>query len=256
MPFSGKQNVQAAAVQAPLLNNLDTEAWELKGAEILQVSFEVVESLAEELIPPALHPTIPPYATLSVIRYSASPVGPFSLGLVKVVGRAGVRPRAYLVGAYTDSEKAAPELRTRWGFPVRLGAITLELRHDRIVGRVQHAGQTILEIALENPELISGSDITYNDSLHLARMRENGQEKPVLIQVDPEYVFHSAQRGRPRLITLRGEAWGMGDQMQCTDPITATFTKCDTDLPTIRFALDPLVEGARGRIRQLAARGR
>jgi hypothetical protein len=119
----------------------------------------------------------------------------------------------------------------------------------------QSAGQTVLDIALENPEAISGADITYNDSLHLARLQENGQEKPLLIQVDPEYLFHSAQRGRPRLIRFQGNAWGLGERLQCTNPITATFTHCDTDLPPIRFALDPTVERARGRIRQLASRG-
>jgi len=249
MPFSGTQDVQAAAARVPLLKGFDTEVWELPGAEILQLTFEVVEGPALELLPPALHPSIPPYAMLSVARYPQSPVGPFALAQVRLVGRAGVRPRGYLLGAYTDSEKAAAELRARWGFTVDLATISLDPRHDRIIGRVQRAGQPILEMDLQAPEQISGADVTYPDGLNLTRATQNGTEKPVLIQVDPEYVFHHAQRGRPHIISFQADAWGGDGKLRCTNPITATFTRCDTDLPKLRFALDPTVPGARGRIR-------
>jgi hypothetical protein len=255
MPFSGTQDVQAAAARAPILKGFDTEAWELPGAEILQLSFEVVEEPALGLIPPALHPSIPPYAMLSVARYPQSPVGPFALAQVRLVGRAGVRPRGYLLGAYTDSEKAAAELRARWGFTVDLATISIDPRHDRIIGRVQRGGQAILEMELQAPEQISGADVTYPDGLNLTRTTQNGTEKPVLVQVDPEYVFHTAQRGRPHLISFQVDAWGGDGQLRCTNPITATFTRCDTDLPKLRFALDPTVPAAQGRIR-LAERAR
>ena len=246
MPVFGRQDVQAAIARAPQMTGLDAGPWELKGAEILQLSFEVVEGPAEELIPPALHPSIPPYATFSVARFPESPAGPFSLAQVRVVVRAGIRPRGYMLGAYTDSEKAAAELRARWGFPVELGEIVLRQRHDRINGQVARGGQTILEIELENPELISGTDISYIDNLHLARVREGEKESCLVVQVDPEYVFHHAERGRPRLMTFQGEAWGADDRLRCTDPITATFTRCDTDFPKIRFVLDPSVPAFQG----------
>jgi hypothetical protein len=249
MPFSGTQDVQAAAARAPLLKGFDTDVWELPGAEILHLSFEVVEGPALELIPPALHPSIPPYVMLYVARYPQSPVGPFALAQVRLVGRAGVRPRGYLLGACTDSEKAAAELRARWGFTIDLATISIDPRHDRIIGRVQRAGQPILEMELQAPEQISGADITYPDGLNLTRATPDGTEKPVLIQIDPEYVFHNAQRGRPHLISFQADAWGGAGRLRCTNPITATFTRCDTDLPKLRFALDPTVPAARGRIR-------
>lgn len=255
MPRSGKQDVQVAAQRAPLLTGFDTEVWELPGAELLHLSCEIVEEPSEWLIPLALHPSIPTYATLSIARYPQSPVGPFALAQVRVVARAGARPRGYLLGAYTDSEKAAAELRARWGFTIDVGTITLDPRHDRIIGQVQRGEQTILDMVLQAPEQISGSDVTYADSLHLIRMPENGTEKPVLIQVDPEYVFHNAQRGRARLLSFQADAWGGDNRLRCTSLITATFVRCDTDLPRLRFALDPTVPDARGRIR-LAERAR
>lgn len=252
MPVFGKQDVQAAIERAPLMSGLDTDPWELKGAEILQLSFEVVEDPAEWLIAPALHPSIPPYVTLSVARFPDSPVGAFELAQVRLVVRAGIRPRAYLLGAYTDSEKAASELRARWGFTIEQGTLTLQARHDRVIGQVAKDGQLILDMEAENPEYISGSDVTYIDSLHLVRVNEGGEEKPLIVQVDPEYVFHSAQRGMPHLKALNSAAWGAENRLQCTNPMTATYTRCDTDLPRLRFALDPSVPAMQGS-RKLAA---
>lgn len=252
MPVFGKQDVQAAIERAPLMSGLDTDPWELKGAEILQLSFEVVEDPAEWLVAPALHPSIPPYITLSVARFPDSPVGAFGLAQVRLVVRAGIRPRAYLLGAYTDSEKAASELRARWGFTIEQGTLTLQARHDRVIGQVAKDGQLILDMEAENPEYISGSDVTYIDSLHLVRVNEGGEEKPLIVQVDPEYVFHSAQRGMPHLKALNSAAWGAENRLQCTNPMTATYTRCDTDLPRLRFALDPSVPAMQGS-RKLAA---
>lgn len=252
MPVFGKQDVQAAAERAPLMSGLDTDPWELKGAEILQLTFEVVEDPAEWLVAPALHPSIPPYATLSVARFPDSPVGAFGLAQVRLVVRAGIRPRGYLLGAYTDSEKAATELRTRWGFTVDQATIGLQARHDRVIGTVERNGHAILDMEAENPEHISGADVTYLDSLHLVRVNEDGQEKPLIVQIDPEYVFHAAQRGIPHLKAFNAAAWGGENRLQCTSPMTATFTRCDTDLPRMRFALDPSVPAMQGS-RKLAA---
>ena len=252
MPIFGKQDIAATSASVPVMHGFDTEAWELKGASILQLAFEVIEGPAEWLVPPALHPSVPPYATLSVARFPTSPAGPFSLAQVRLVVRAGIRPRAYLLGAYTDSPQAAEQLSTRWGFTIHTAIVTLQTRHDRIIGQVVRDGQTILDIELENPEQISGTDVTYLDSLHLVRLSEKGQEHPLIVQVDPEFVFHSAQRGKPRLRTLVADAWGGDDKLQCTNSMHATFCSCDTDLPKLRFALDPSIPAVKGS-RRLAA---
>ncbi|MCS6926467.1 MAG: acetoacetate decarboxylase family protein [Candidatus Binatia bacterium] len=248
MPKSGKQDVQSLLSRVPVLQGFDTQPWDLRGAQILPAIFEIAEEPAEFLLPPALHPSIPPYATFSLATFPDSPVGPFALAQVRVVGRAGVRPRGYLLGAYTTTEQAAVALRTRWGFALELGEIAIDQRHDRIIGQVRRGGEVILRLELENPEQISGADVAFLDSLHLVRVQQNDGERPLLIQVDPEYVFHSAQRGRPRLPVFQGAAWGTDGRLRCTNPVSAVFVRCDTDLPKLRFALDPLVEGARGRV--------
>ena len=252
MPLFGKQDIQTAIARAPQMTGFDTEAWELKDAEILNLAFEVMEEPAAYLVPPALHPSIPPYATLTVARFPNSPIGAFMLAQVRLIVRAGIRPRGVLLGAYTDSNKAVEELPRRWGFTLGRADIILQSRHDRIIGQVIRDGRTILDVALENPEHISGSDVTYLDSLHLARVLESGNETPLLVQVDPEYVFHNAQRGKAHLLTLQTDAWGADNRLRCTSPMHATYSRCDTDLPKLRFGLDPSVPAVQGS-RRLAA---
>ena len=252
MPLFGKQDIQTAIARAPRMTGFDTEVWELKDAEILNLAFEVMEEPAEYLIPPALHPSIPPYATLTIARFPHSPIDAFMLAQVRLVVRAGIRPRGLLLGAYTDSDKAVAELPRRWGFTLSRADIVLQSRHDRIIGQVVRDGQTILDMALENPEHISGSDVTYLDSLHLARVLENGKETPLIVQVDPEYVFHNAQRGKAHMLTLQTDAWGADNRLRCTAPMHATFCRCDTDFPKLRFGLDPSVPAVQGS-RRLAA---
>ena len=252
MPRFGKQDIQSAIARAPQMTGFDTEAWELKDAEILNLAFEVMEEPAEYLVPPGLHPSIPPYATLTIARFPNSPVGAFMLAQVRLVVRAGIRPRGLLLGAYTDSDKAVTELPRRWGFTLGRADIVLQSRHDRVIGQVVRDGRTILDMALENPEHISGSDVTYLDSLHLARVLESGKETPLIVQVDPEYIFHNAQRGKAHLLALQADAWGADNRLRCTAPMHATFCRCDTDLPKLRFGLDPSVPAVQGS-RRLAA---
>ena len=252
MPRFGKQDIQSAIARAPQMTGFDTEAWELKDAEILNLAFEVMEEPAEYLVPPGLHPSIPPYATLTIARFPNSPVGAFMLAQVRLVIRAGIRPRGLLLGAYTDSDKAVTELPRRWGFTLGRADIVLQSRHDRVIGQVVRDGRTILDMALENPEHISGSDVTYLDSLHLARVLESGKETPLIVQVDPEYIFHNAQRGKAHLLALQADAWGADNRLRCTAPMHATFCRCDTDLPKLRFGLDPSVPAVQGS-RRLAA---
>jgi hypothetical protein len=244
VPHFGTQDVKAAAGTAPALDALRPEPWTLPGAEILQLTFEIEEEPADALIAPALHPSIPPYASFSVTRVPESPVGPFALAQVRVIARAGIRPRGYALGAFASTDAATAALRSGWGFPVQVADVTLSVRHDRIVGRVDRGGDTLLHIELEDPEQIDGGALALADNLHLVR---GPDEDLLILQVDPEYTFHRAERGRPELLCFDPAAWNAVG-LHPTDPIAAVACRVDTDLPAPRFAMDPLrpaIEGTR-----------
>ena len=60
-----------------------------------------------------------------------SPWGPFTTGELRLVGRAGFRPRAFTFKTFVDNPKAASELARRWGFPVAPGKTQIHPRHER-----------------------------------------------------------------------------------------------------------------------------
>ncbi len=216
---------------------LRDRAWILKRAKVLNLSVEVDDLSADHLIPPAMHPVIPAYTSLTVATYPESPAGPFAIAEVRVMGRAGVRPRGFVLRSFVDNENARRELASRWGYPVAPAEIHVTERHDRVQARVAAEGKIALEIELHDRDAISGGDIQYIASMHLARNKDD--QKLVLVQVDPEYVFAKAERGRPRLLGFDPESWRSNDYLKFTNPISATYTTCDVTLPKLRYTCDP-----------------
>jgi hypothetical protein len=250
MPTFGTLELPSVVDRLATMRDLDTEAWLLPGAEILQLAFEVPRATGA-LLPRAMHPAIPPYATIWVTRYHESPVGPFTLAQLRLMARAGAHPRGFVLGAIASTVDAATALRERWGFPVVPGRVTLTRRHDRIMATATRDGVAVLDCELIDPEPISGSDVQYIHSVTLAHAPLDDKAGPLLIQVDSRYTFKKAERGRPHVGVLVPPAWGAGP-LQLLNPIAATVTSCDTDLPRIRFVMDaevPVVRGTR-RIRE------
>jgi hypothetical protein len=75
-------------------------------------------------------------------------------------------------------------------------------------------------------------------SVTLVNFRDGERTTPLLVQIDPHYTFHKAERGRPRLFRFERAAWN-AESLAPLHPIAASFTACDTDLPQIRFVMDP-----------------
>lgn len=240
MPIFGELELATMADDLPELRDLDTEAWELPKAEVLQLACEIADG-TRALLPRALHPAIPEYATFVVTRYPESPVGPFILAQVRLMARAGVHPRGYVLGAVASSAAAVGALRERWGYPAVPGEITLRRYHDRVAAAVRRDGRTILEMALVDPEIVSGGDLQYIHAVTLARVAGAAQ----LIQVDPHYTLHQASRGRADVRRFEAHAWNAAP-VQLTTPISASASICDTDLPRIRFVMDPEIPVVRG----------
>jgi hypothetical protein len=250
MPLYGTMETAPVVSRLPVLKNLDAEAWSLPQAEILQLAFEVPrDTLA--LLPRAMHPAVPPYVTIAVIRYPESPVGAFTLAMLRLSGRAGAHPRGFVLGAIASTEAAAMALRTGWGFPVEAGKVTLTRRHDRVMATAFRNGGPILDCALVDPEPISGGDVQYINWVTMGTAPLEGKALPLLIQVDPRHTIHKAERGRPEVAAFDAAAWN-APSLRLLNPIVATVCTSDTDLPRIRFVMDPDVPVIKGtkRIRE------
>lgn len=236
MPLLGTLDVAPRLEEAPRLDNYDTEEWDIPGVELLSLTLEIDDKGMTAALPPALHPTIPPVAYFSVASYPNSPIGPFKLAQVRVSCRASALPRGFLLRAYSDSAAACDTLGRKWGYDCRLADVRLRRYHDRVVGSVALDGREVLEASMADPQPISGASVFYASNVNLARADDDGG-RGILVQVDPAYTFQRAERGAPQLTIFDRSAW-KAEGVDPVWPVTATFVRCDTGFPRIRYVMD------------------
>jgi hypothetical protein len=236
MPRSGALDVPSVVADLPRVGSLAAPSWEMPDAEFLQINWEVDDAGALALTPPSLHPSIPPYASFFASRISESPVGPFSLVQVRLVVRAGIRPRALCLGAVCDSSSAVEALHQYWGYPVQLGDVEVSRRHDQVRFTASLDGRMVADLAVHTADVINGGDLMTFDNLHLIRLGDDGGA--TLVQVDPEYTIHQADRGRPVVSLPDPQALGMRGDLRLVAPIIGFTFRADTDLVPVRFTID------------------
>jgi hypothetical protein len=235
-PRHGTLDVAPTAPALPHLSSLAGPTWDLPGAQFLQINWEVEDPGALALTPPSLHPSIPPFASFFASHFPESPVGPFSLVQVRLVVRAGIRPRGLCLGAVCDSPAAIRALRDHWGYPVQLGEIVAAGRHDQVRFTAALEGRTVVDVAVHTADVINGSDLMTFDNLHLVRLGDETGAK--LVQVDPEYTIHQADRGRPSVSLPDPTALGMHGLLRLASPILGFTVRADADLVPVRFTID------------------
>ena len=237
MPLVGTREL-AAFDSGPLASEMQTEKLDLEGCAILQVLYEIDSGAVTSLLPPALHPTVPPTIIFTFTKVPESPAGAFVLAEAKIGARSGARPRGLSLGAFCNTADAAKFLSTRWGYPVKQAEVTLTKRYDRVVGSVQSGGHTVLETTLLNPEPIAGNDILYLAILNVAKIQRDGATLSRLIQVDPDYVFRSADRGKPELSVFDAAAFNIQDARPA-HAVSASYAVADIQMPEVRYLVDP-----------------
>ena len=234
--LSGRAQPEAIASGCPTMADLGVAATPLEDVQTLQVLCEFESRLAQELLPPALHPTLPGVVGWMVQRVGASPWGAFHLAQARVECRSGVRPRGFLIGAVIDNAEAAAALAAGWGFRARLGAVRLRRYYDEVSAVVAVGGREVLALALRDPEPLAAADVQYVASMHLARTPRGLR----LVQVDPAFAVERAERGEPVVDTFDGEAWGAPD-LEPSYPISASLAAGAVTLPQLRFVCRPEV---------------
>jgi len=245
MPLAGSLDIRPLVADAPEVVLDDEAELRAEDVDILQVLYEVRVADRESLVPPALNPTIPPVVSFLVYRAKGSEFGPFALAQVRLTARSGVRPRAYLVSARCDNPALSALLARSWGFRVAPGAITLRRFHDRVDCVVSDEGRTILDVSLIDPVPVTGHDVQYPPGMHLGRVERNGVWVPRIVQVDSEYEFRRADRGRPALASFDPSAWG--DERLVPDiAVSASFAACDMTIANVRYICNPDIPASEG----------
>lgn len=244
MPLAGSLDIGPLLDDAPL-STLDGRHLHVADVDIFQMLVEIRATDVEGILPPALNPTIPPVVSFLVYRADQSEFGPFTLAQARITARAGVRPRAYLRAAVCDNDELAAALAGSWGFRIVSGTTQLRRYQDRVDCTVIRDGRTILQLSLVDPEPITGHDIQYAPGMHLARVDREGTTVPRLIQVDTEYKFRRADRGRPQLSVFEAPAWSCTGVVT-TEPISASYTACEMDITSVRYICSPDLPASEG----------
>jgi len=219
--------------EAPRMDSLSTEGVDLPNAIFLQALFEIDSADMCAMLPPALHPTLPPVASLSVFDVPESPWGQFRLAQLRIQCRSGLRPRGFLVSAVVDGDRARRGLAAGFGFRGRSGAVSLERGYDAVRLEVDVGGRGLKGV-MRAPMRIGESDVQFVSSLHPASTPRGFR----LVQVDTRFDVQRAERARLTLEGFDGEAWGEGRVIP-TALLPGVVGVADLSLDPIRFVCRP-----------------
>ena len=239
--LAGTAQLEQLIAQLPTIRSWKTDPVQLENVEILHIQYELPAAQIEELLPPALHPTLPPLGHWSCWDVPESPWGRFHLVQFRLSCRSGARPRVFLLGAAIDNEDARDALGECWGFSATDASIDFVRSYDAARFRLTIDGHEALAVELRDPESLQASDLQFFASMHGAHT-PNGLR---LVQFDPSYEVSRAERYRPQIAHIESDTWQRDDPAPVY-AVTGWGANASINLPTIRFACNPDVDAFRG----------
>lgn len=228
--LSGTAHISDLTAHLPTITSFSIEEVELANVEITQLQFELVAKHVQSLLPPALHPTLPPLGLWTCWDVADSPWGGFQLVQLRVSCRSGARPRTLLLGAAIDNERAQRVLAEQWGLQATLGVVSITKGYETTQITVRVDQSTTLEAEARDPEPLTATDIQFFATMHPAST-PNGER---LIQFDPSYEVLAAERYTPKLTNFQAASWGH-ELVEPSYPVIAWGVNANVHLPKIRF---------------------
>ena len=251
--ISGTASVDELAAGAAEIAAFGTEPVRLGGVTGLSLVAELRRQAREDVLPPGLHPIVPPAMSLLAWDVSESPWGPFSAVFIRVVCRSGARARTFCVGAAASTAEAVAGLRSQFGFPAQRADVVLRRHYDGIDLAVTPADETVdnavarngtgpmLELSALDPDPLSVGDLQHVGSMNLAHTPLGLR----LVQVETHHEPSRVERLSARIDAFDAAAWGQ----PLLDPywiVSCSVSLEDIEIPAIRFVCDPLKPAAEG----------
>jgi len=216
---------------APTMPSFAENGVEFPNAVFVQALFEIEAASMCEMLPPALHPTLPPVAGITVLDVPESEWGPFRMAELRIQCRSGLRSRAMGVSTVVDRAEVGVELAERFGFRVVLGEVALERAYHETRIEVGAEGATWASAAMRGPKRIGEGDMQFVSTMHPA-------QTPVgfrLVQLDTRYGVQRAERAPLDLEVFDAAAWGES-RIVPSLMLPAVVGIADVRLDAIRFA--------------------
>lgn len=236
--------------EAPTLAAFDPLGLELRDCVFVQALSEIDAADMCAMLPPALHPTLPPVVGWSAFEIPDSEWGAFRFAQLRIECRSGLRPRGLLVGCVVDSEAARCALAEHFGFRAVLGEVQIARAYDETRLRVARGGRLWLDLSLRAPQRLGETDTQFVSSLHPAHTPRGFR----LLQVDIEHAVKRAERGRLDLAHFDAAAWGE-PTIRPSLALPGVVGRADLSIRPIRFACRADILAFEGTESVLAADG-
>jgi acetoacetate decarboxylase len=242
MPDQGRLTQERLPAVAPAIAPLyPRPPWPLPGARMLKLLYETDKEPVLTWLPPKFARSSPPYAVVTVTHFPDTPIGPFSLAAQHIGCRAGFFIRALTVQAITDNPVAMAALREVWGYPCKLGEITLDARDSETRATIRCAEQSIVEASLAGGVPIDSGAVRLDPELNIrtAPSLEAGKQHDLLqvLQIDPESEVKEAVRGEGTLTFPSQSETAPWHLLPVRNIVTAVYCTLDTELPLARFVM-------------------
>ena len=245
--ISGTASVDELAAGAPEIAAFGTDSIRLGGVTGLSLVAELRRSAREAVLPPGLHPIVPPAMSLLAWDVLESPWGAFSAAFVRVVCRSGARARTFCVGAAVSTDDAVAGLRSQFGFPAQRAHVALRRHYDGVdltvapADRASNGTGPMLELSALDPDPLSVGDLQHVGSMNLAHTPLGLR----LVQVETHHEPSRVERLAARIDAFDAAAWGQS----LLDPywvVSCSVSLEDVEIPAIRFVCDPALPAAEG----------
>lgn len=194
----------------------------LEGAIIHCGLFEVPYASVMAILPSALHPSTPAYASLTFYKATDSVVGPFDYAVLGVACRSVIRPRMLTLSAFGSTKAVCDLMSSQWGAPCQLAEVQTRRHYDATESSIRLDGRLVGEIHTLDPHPIRGSAraIRYPQALNHVQA---GAEA-ALLQMDMIYEYDESFRGTLRLAAFDSEVMS-GGRVAPTDLICGTVAQ-------------------------------
>lgn len=244
MPDHGSLNKENIPYSLPALAPLyPPPPWEVDNVETLQIAFEIDKAHAIQWLPTTLTRPNPAYCLVRIHHYPKSPVGPFNVAHQMLMSRLRVLPRAFPIQSIVDNADALPALREVWGYPAKLGKVSLDRKGNGVTAQVERPlGKVLVRVDLRDMQPLGPGELLYDPTLGLRytapAQEDRGPEYTQLVQIDPGYLFKESYRGAGTISypkQSKGDPWYL---VEALDYIATTYSLCDSSLPWPRFLED------------------
>jgi len=232
--LTGTADIARLADAAPVIPAYLAEPLVFDGVTLLQMVLEMRNGAREAVLPPALHPTIPPTLSVQVWQIAASPWGAFGMAVARVSCRGGVRARGFTVAAVASTEGACRGLRETLGYPALPADVRCFASYSGAEAAVVRDGRELFRARAIDPVPMGADDVQYTSTLNLAQVPAGLR----LVQVDFDVQPERVERLHGHLEVFDASAWGN----PLLDPYFVVATSVATGrvtFPPLRFLLRP-----------------